>query len=256
MILSNRKLCRPISSRRDGLILALAVFVALAPPSRGHAGAGAADPSGHWEGSIHAPSQDVVVAVDLAVDKAGKLSGTFSNDGEHINGFPFASASLEGSAVRLEIRTGGSPAETFAGNVAADGKSMSGDFLVGIYSVPFELKRTGDAKFAPAPKNPAIDAALVGEWNASLDLQGKALPFALKLANRVDGTSVGSWAAGDGTATPVAIAAQQRGVTLTSTVTAAVFAGTLSADGKELAGNFTEGALKQAVTFKRAAAAR
>jgi len=198
----------------------------------------------------------VTVAVDLAVDKSGKLSGTFSNEGERISGFPFAAASLDGNAVRLEIRTGGSPAETFAGSVAADGKSMSGDFLVGIYSVPFDLKRTGDAKFAPAPKNPAIDAALVGEWNASLDLQGKALPFVLKLSNRADGTSVGSWAAGDGSATPVAIAAQQHGVTLTSTVTAAVFAGTLSADGKELAGTFTEGALMQAVTFKRAGAAR
>ena len=39
-----------------------------------------ADPAGslagHWEGAIHAPLEDVLVAVDLAADAGGKLGGT------------------------------------------------------------------------------------------------------------------------------------------------------------------------------------
>jgi hypothetical protein len=259
MIRSNRKTCALRSlcwRRRDGLILSLAVFVALAPPSRGHAGETAVDPSGHWEGSIHAPSQDVTVAVDLALEKSGKLTGTFSNPGERIDGYPLAAASLDGNAVRLEIKTGGSGVQAFSGSVAADSKAISGDFLIGVYSVPFDLKRTGDAKFKPAPRSPAIDAALTGKWTASLDVGGNALAVVLTMSNRADGTSVGGWAAADGSTTPVAIAQHERGVTLTSTVTSSAYTGTLSSDGTEITGTFTEGALKQPMTFRRAAAAR
>src|SRR2546421_482093 len=175
MIRSNRKTCSLRSlcwGRRDALILSFAVFVALAPPSRGHAGDAAVDPSGHWEGSIHAPSQDVTVAVDLA------------------------------------------------------------------------------------PRSPEIDAALAGRWTASLDVGGNALAIVLTMSNRADGTSVGGWAAADGSTTPVAIAQHERSVTLTSTVTSSAYTGTLSSDGTEITGTFTEGALQQPMTFRHAAGAR
>jgi hypothetical protein len=237
------------SKRNDVLILSLAVFVALAPPTRGHA---AADPSGHWEGAIHAPSQDVTVAVDLALGRDGKLTGTVSNPSEHITGYPLSTATFSGADVRLEVKTGGSGSQTFAGKLAADGKHLSGDFLVGVYSVPFELERTNDARFVPEPKNPAIEAALEGEWTSTLDLGGNSLLVVLKLANRSDGTSAGSWSAGDGSATPVAISQRERSVTITSNVTSAAYTGTLSADKSEIAGTFSEGPLKQPMTFRRA----
>ncbi len=133
---------------------------------------------------------------------------------------------------------------------------MSGDFLVGIYSVPFDLERTGDAKFAPPPKNATIDKAFVGEWTASLDFGGNSLPVVLKLVNGADGTSAGSWSAGDGSATAVVIGQRDHSVTLTSSVTSAVYTGTLSADNSEIAGTFSEGSLKQPMTFRRAATQR
>ena len=241
--------------RNDALLLSLALFVALAPPKHGHA-APALDPSGHWEGAIHAPSQDVTISVDLALGRDGKLAGTVSNPSEHITGYPLSAATLNGSDVRLEVKTGGSGVQTIAGKLGADGKNLSGDFLVGVYSVPFELERTGDARFAPEPKNAAIDAAFAGEWTATLVLGGDSVPVVLKLANRSDGTSAGSWSAGDGSATSVVIAQRERSVTLTSNVTSAAYTGTLSADNSEIAGTFSEGSLKQPMTFRRAAAHR
>ena len=158
--------------------------------------------------------------------------------------------------MRLELKTGGSGVQTFAGKLGADGKKLSGDFLVGVYSVPFDLERTGDAKFAPPPKNAAIDKAFVGEWTASIDLGGNSLPVKLELANRGDGTSAGTWSAGDGSATSVVIAQRDRSVTLTSNVTSAAYTGTLSTNNTEIAGTFSEGPLKQPMTFRRAAAQR
>jgi hypothetical protein len=241
--------------RNDALLLSLAVFVALAPPKHGHA-APALDPSGHWEGAIHAPSQDVTVSVDLALGRDGKLAGTISNPGEQITGYPLAAATLNGNDVRFQVKTGGSDVQTFAGKLGADGKALSGDFLVGVYGVPFDLERTGDARFAPEPKSAAIDAAFVGEWTTTLDVGGNSLPVVLELANRADGTSAGNWSAGEGSATSVAISQRERSVTLTSNVVPAAYTGTLSTDGGEIAGTFTEGALKQPMTFRRAAAHR
>jgi hypothetical protein len=240
--------------RNDALLWSLAVFVALAPPK--HARAAALDPSGHWEGAIHAPSQDVTVSVDLALGRDGQLVGTVSNPSEQITGYPLAAATVNGTDVRLELKTGGSGAQTFAGRLGADGKQLSGDFLVGVYSVPFELERTGEARFRAEPKNPKVDAAFVGEWTATLDLGGNSLPVFLELANRTDGTAAGSWSAGDGSATAVVIAQHDRSVMLTSNVTSAAYAGTLSADSSEIAGTFSEGALKQPLTFRRASAHR
>src|SRR4051812_16537226 len=100
--------------RNDALLLSLAVFVALAPPKHGHA-APALDPSGHWEGAIHAPSQDVTVSVDLTVASGGKLTGTISNPADYIAGYPLSAAALNGNDVRLELKTGGSAAQTFTG---------------------------------------------------------------------------------------------------------------------------------------------
>ena len=62
----------------------------------------------------------------------------------------------------------------------------------------------------------------------------------------------GSWSAGgNGSATSVVIAQRERSVTLTSNVTSAAYTGTLSADSSEIAGTFSEGSLKQPMTFRR-----
>ena len=210
-------------------------------------------PSGHWKGAIHVPSGDVQVAVDLAFDDGGKLAGTFSNPAEHINGFPLWNASVDGRSVSLEIKIGGSAVQTFAGNLSADGQSMSGDFLVNVYAVPFNLTRTGEARIEAPPRSPAIDEILAGEWSASLNVGDQSLPVALTLSNHADGTAMGSWASGGGTAVPISIAHQDRSLTLTSTVTPAAYAGTVNADGTEISGIFTAGPLEQTLTFTRAA---
>ena len=208
------------------------------------------DPSGHWSGAIHAPSGDVAVAVDLVID-GGKLTGTFSNPGEQIKGFPLATATQSGQALKLALKIG-NDGQAFDGSLSADGRSLAGDFLISVYAVPFTLERTGDAQIAAPPVNAAIDERLAGEWSSELKVGPSSLAVALTLANGGDGTASGAWASSGGTMTPVTIEFRDGRVTLASTVMPATYSGTLSADGREIAGVFKEGAAEQPMTFRRA----
>jgi len=71
-----------------------------------------------------------------------------------------------------------------------------------------------------------------------------------------DRTATATWAAGEGVATPVAIKADGVSLTLESTVAAAAYLGTVSADGTRISGTIKQGSLEQPLTFTRVGAAR
>jgi hypothetical protein len=229
----------------------LALATTLLLPLAALRAAGPADPSGHWEGAIQIPSGEVRVEVDLALDAEGKLVGTFGNPSDQLKGYPLASVKVDGSSVRLEIRTGGSAPQAFDGTLAADGQSFTGDFLMDVYSLPFSLARTGEASIAPPPRSAAIDAGLAGEWRTTLDVGGKSLPVTLTLASHADGSASGHWALADGTPTPVRIAQQGSTLTLESSVAKATYSGIVSVDAAQIAGTFTERTLQAPMTFRR-----
>ena len=108
-------------------IRVLALATALLPAA--WAGAGpATSVAGHWDGAIHAPVEDVVVSVDLAADESGKLGGTFSNPGQKLTGFPLWSTTVDGEAVKLELKTGGPGVQMFDGRLSADGRRSRASF--------------------------------------------------------------------------------------------------------------------------------
>ena len=97
------------------------------------------DPSGHWEGIIHAPATDVVVAVDLAKNATGDLTGTFSNAADNIHDLPLANVRAKGNVVTFAIA-----ANTCEATI--DGKSMKGKFTMRASNsqsvdMPLELTR-------------------------------------------------------------------------------------------------------------------
>ena len=132
-----------------------------------------ADPAarlaGHWEGAIHAPLEDVAVAIDLAADENGKLGGTFSSASQRLNGFPLWSASADGETVKLELKMADPGMRTFDGRLSDDGETITGQFLIDVHAVPFTLKRNGDARIAPPPVSAAIDAKLAGSWSGVVE---------------------------------------------------------------------------------------
>lgn len=214
------------------------------------------DPSGHWEGTIKIPDKEVKVEVDLARNAKGALAGTFGNPGEGLKGLPLASVSVEGKAVTFELKAG-SGGGTFRGTLAADGQSMSGDFITteGNHALPFRLARTGDARIAPAPKSLPIGKELEGTWNGTLEYEGKQSRLVLSMANQKDGTSAGTILSRDGSGVEVPIAMAQKGshVTIEVPSVSARYEGDLNAAGTELAGTWTQGPAVLPLTFRRPA---
>jgi hypothetical protein len=113
-----------------------------------------AGPSGHWEGAIQVPGQELKIEVDLS-GAGGKWEGTITIPAQGIKGLPLSSIAVSGESVRFTI--GGIPGEPqFNGTLSKDAKTLSGDFKQGGGTVAFSLSRTGEAKIERPPKSTPI----------------------------------------------------------------------------------------------------
>lgn len=215
------------------------------------------DPTGHWTGAIHVPpfngasSREVAVEIDLTTNAAGVLGGTFTQADQGVKGLPLSNVSRDGRTVSFEIKANGGG--VFRGT-QSDATSISGEFVTtqGGFNIPFDLKRTGDARIAPAPKNAPIGKELEGTWNGSIEVGGKPERLVLKMSNLPDGTSTGTIQDVDGSNVEIPIAMTQKASNLTIdlAVVSASYTAVLNADN-ELVGTWTQGPLSLPLTFKR-----
>ncbi|HEX8985583.1 MAG TPA: hypothetical protein VF767_09135, partial [Bryobacteraceae bacterium] len=126
------------------LPLALSVLLALIPAAVAQT---APEASGHWEGAISAPTQELQILVDLARE-AGVWKGTIGVPAQNLKAFPLSGIAVQGAKVHFAMA--GIPGDPqFDGTLAADGKTLAGDWTQGGGAVPAKLSRTGEAKFAP-----------------------------------------------------------------------------------------------------------
>jgi hypothetical protein len=217
----------------------------------------ALDPSGHWTGAIHVPpfngaaSREVALEIDLSNNSNGMLTGTFSQPEQGVKGLPLSNVSREGHTVSFEIKANGGG--LFKGT-QADATSISGEFVTsqGGYNVPFDLKRTGDARIATAPKSAPIGKELEGTWNGAIDAGGKQERLVLTLTNHADGTATGTIKDLDGSNVeiPIAITQKASNVTIDVAVVGASYAAALNTNG-ELVGTWAQGPMSLPLTFTR-----
>jgi hypothetical protein len=146
--------------------------------------------SGHWEGAIQMPGQELKIEIDLA--RAGeKWEGTIAIPAQALKGFPLSAISVQDDTVSFAMK--GIPGDPqFKGTLSKDGKTLSGTFTQGSGSVPFSLARTGEAKIERPPKSTPITKDLEGSWEGALDVDGKVLHLVLKLSNQPDGVATGT----------------------------------------------------------------
>ena len=167
-----------------------------------------AGPSGHWEGSIQVPAQELKIEIDLM--KIGdKWSGAITIPAQNLKGFPLSVDTVEGSTVTLSMKAPGNP--QFKGTLSQNGEKLAGDFTQGCGTVPFSLSRTGEARIEPQPKSTAITKDLAGSWDGTLDINGTILRLILKLATQPDGIATGALVSVDqgGIEVPIAAVVQK-----------------------------------------------
>ncbi len=214
----------------------------------------AADSSGHWEGTIQAPTAEFNVELDLARNPKGEPTGSLSSPAQHLKGLPLSDFALEGNTVSFQVK--GTPGErAFKGTLSPDGKSISGDYTQGGQSIPFTLTRTGDARMAAPARNAPIGKELEGSWNGTLEVDGKQSRLVLTMSNQSDGSATGNiFKIDEGLEIPIAIITQKASsLTLDLKVVGASFSGNLNPEGTELAGTLSEGSLRLPLTFRRTA---
>ena len=212
--------------------------------------------AGHWEGTVQIPSMELKIEIDLAKNSKGEFAGTFSSPARNVKGLPLSTVAVDGRTVRLILKAG-REVSTFVGVLSADATSIAGDASQGSESVPFYLKRTGEAQIAAAPKSPPITKELEGTWNGTLDVGERKVKLVITMANQPDGTATGMIVSQDGSGMEIPIAMTQKASNLTIDVPSvgASYVGVLNAAGTELAGTWKQGTAVLPLTFQRADAA-
>jgi uncharacterized membrane protein len=233
-----------------GVFAVVASFVALGISTTVIVGQSAIAPSGHWEGTLQVPGNELAIQVDLSGD--GKTwEGTITIPAQNLTSFPLSGITVQDDTVAFAMR--GVPGEPqFKGTVSKDGKSLSGDFTQGGGTIPFALTRTGDAKIEPLPKSTPITKDLEGSWEGALDVQGKVLRLALKLTSKPDGVGTGTLVSIDQGGAEIPIGAViQTGPHLKLVVRA--IAGTYEGDLKDgqLTGTWAQGPMTLPLVFTR-----
>ena len=208
-------------------------------------------PSGHWEGAIQIPGQELKIEIDLQ-KSADKWEGTIAIPAQNLKGFPLSGISMKADAISFAMK--GVPGDpVFKGTLSKDSKTISGDFSQGGGTIPFAVTRTGEAKIDPVPKSTPVTKDLEGSWEGSLDVDGKTLRLVLKLANQPNGPATATLVSVDqGGAEIPAAAVVQTGSQLK--VLVPVIVGNYEGELKDgvLTGKWTQGPRTWPLVFKRA----
>jgi hypothetical protein len=212
-----------------------------------------ADPSGHWEGTLQAPNKVVTFEVDLARNPRGEIIGTIGNPAQGEKGLPLATVGVVGREVTFAVNAA-SGGGTFRGMLGDDGQAMSGDFTLAKDGtvLPFQMRRTGDARIAPPPRSAPISKRLEGSWSGTLEVDGKQLTIGLAMANQPDGTATGTVRA-EGLQLPIAITAKALHLRIEVPSVSGSFVGELNAAGTQLVGTWSQRSMSLPLTFRREA---
>jgi hypothetical protein len=206
------------------------------------------DASGHWQGAVSSPQGELRFELDLENDPSGGLGGTLDIPGEKIAGLPLREVLVRGASIEFRARTD----QGFRGDIAADGQTMSGTFAIEGNALPFFLTRTGTARVRPAVVGGPIDKAFEGRWSGRLPANGMRLVLELSGANGDTSTAVLINLDEGGLLVPAAASVRNSELTLAFPAIGGAYVATLTADGRELTGTYTQGARSAALTFQRA----
>ncbi|HSR67326.1 MAG TPA: serine hydrolase [Acidobacteriota bacterium] len=122
---------------------------------------------GHWEGAIEIPANSLEIQVDFALED-GVWTGKISIPAQGASGVPLQDVAFSRNDVSFKIP--GAPGDpTFAGKLADDGETISGDFTQAGQTIPFKLTRGKNLAAKAAQSLEGFDAFIekgLEDWQA------------------------------------------------------------------------------------------
>lgn len=142
-------------------------------------------PAGHYEGVMKAPDREISIALDLEKNDKQIWIGSFDiNMPNAPKGLPVENITVDGENVTWQLKAFGDA--TFKGKFNAEQKTLNGAGSTPGGDLPFELKRTGDAKVNLPPPSTPITKDFVGAWEGTVDM-GKPLRLIATFSSGPDG---------------------------------------------------------------------
>jgi hypothetical protein len=202
----------------------------------------AVDPSGVWTGSLQTPSGDMAFVVNLHRD-GDKWMAELDVPAQSVTELPLSNVKVDGGAVSFSMPGPGDP--NFQGKLAADGKTLSGNFDAGGSSLPLEFKWKSEPRaVAKAPANTGDVQVLEGVWEGALDVQGNHLRLRFHFTKNADGSITGTLDSIDQGANGLPIGAIARtgdSIKLEVKTVGGSYEGTLNKDHTTITGNWSQG---------------
>jgi hypothetical protein len=208
---------------------------------------------GDFQGVASIQGTDYHVILHITAANDGTLGATLDSPELGATGVPMSGVTFKDSKFSMNVDAYHG---VYTGTLGSDGTKITGVFA-GDQDTPIEFARIAPVA-TPAAAAPGATASIAGDWNGSLNADGKTLRVVLHIAAAKDGTLTGTLDSLDQglSAIPVASIALKES-NLTFSVTALPvpgnYEGTVKANGAGIEGTWTQ-AQPMTLNFTRGAA--
>ena len=216
----------------------------------------APDPQGFWLGTLQAGQLSLRLLLNVTKGDDGAYHVTADSVDQGVKGIPVSTFEVKDQSVQFKLAGLGA---SFQGEFKSKGTEMAGSWEQGGQSLPVVFRKTAHpptlAAALPAEAYaPRSGSDLQGYWKGTLAVPGAKLRLAIKLAESPDGSYRGTLDSIDqgGRDLPMtAVRYTKPAVRLELDGIGGLFEGTLSGDGKEIGGDWTQGGRTTPLVFRQ-----
>ena len=204
---------------------------------------------GHWTGSL--PAGEAVLHLVLHVSKApdGSFKATIDSLDQGVYGIEVTSLTQKDSTLRFNVSSVGA---SYEGRIAADHRSIEGDWTQGSASLPLVFHRQAASAGAKKPSDAIASAE--GVWQGALEGNGMRLRLQLHVSHDDQKQLVAALDSPDQQVSGLpAIKVSQKDAAFhfEIPVVTGVYDGTLNATKTTITGSWTQNGIEQKLNFRR-----
>ena len=209
------------------------------------------DIDGDWLGTLDVGSLKLRLVVKISKSADGRLKATVDSPDQNVKDIAVDTITFEGGTLKFEMKA---LSASYVGTLSKDGAQLTGEFTQGS-ALPLNFLRVRQNVTTVSGSNgsPQSTPSIEGNWFGALDVGGFKLRLVLKISKSPDGKLKATVDSLDQNAKDLAvdsISFQDGTLKFEMTALGASYVGTLSKDGAQFTGQFTQAGVLP-LDFKR-----